>query len=202
MTLLMVSILLLGCSEKEQEEFTNAVIKDSIDQANPFHPKNPQTSATPTPTYTTGYDDRTFCSEPGETYVCVDGTIYNSVCDGVWEWKKYVGPIVETCSGYYQKISCNGNTLVDTGYLDEQTYCLASGAQLGRTFCRDGQVKHEITDCEQNSQVCKDLPGGAHQCMSAPPAGYCDYDYVNGQCPISCVPSGNSEPGKQCIQAK
>ena len=195
--LLFLGVLLVGCDEKEQKEFTDAMIKQAINDANPI-----KSHVKPSPTPKPHYDDRESCYEPSDNYICLDGTVYRSRCDGVWKWKDYVGQIFEYCDAYYHKLSCNGYALVDTGNVDEVNYCLVGGAQIGRTYCRGGVIQHQIINCENNGQVCKEVSTGEHKCVTAPPKGYCDFDYLTNSCPISCYPSGSQEQGKQCIQSK
>ena len=195
-SLLFLGVLLLGCDEKDQKEFADAMKKQAIDDANPLKPHNSKPKPTPQ------FNDREACSEVSEEFVCVDGMVYRSKCDGVWKSKEYIGPVVEYCEPDYHRVSCKEYKLVETGGVDEVSYCLAGGAQTGRTYCRGGEIRHKIVNCEDNGQVCKETTAGVHECVTAPPKGYCDYDYLTQECPIQCYPSGSSEPGKQCLQAK
>ena len=194
-------MLLLGCTEQEEKQFMDAVIKDSIDQANPFHSKP---SASAHPSLKPYFDDREACDDANEQtiFTCQSGSLYQSKCDGNWRWKEFIGASFETCDGYYRKLSCDGFTLIDTGSVEEVTYCLASGMQFGKTYCRDGVIKHSIVNCEDNGQLCKETSAGVHECKTAPPKGYCDFNYLTSECPISCYPSGSDEAGKQCLQSK
>ncbi|MBI4399457.1 hypothetical protein HY570_01795 [Candidatus Micrarchaeota archaeon] len=176
--LIFLSFLVLGCTEEEQKQIGQEIIKQAIDDANPLKPKGNETIHK---------------EECDTSFKCSWDTVVKVSCETGKKVQTELGPSYEYCDPYYYvRVSCESGTLTESGQLEENTYCLVQNTQLGRSYCKNGQIKREITMCSEGT-TCILTNDKVHKCIEIPksepdkdPFVDCPLDF-RGRCPSNCV---------------
>lgn len=183
-------IFLAGCSEKEQKEFADQMIKEAINQKikdlNPIKFPGKNTTSTTGEKCDPSYDEKFSCDYATSGYAVVKVTCVNGA-----KQKTILGPSYEYCNDYgeYTREYCDSYNLKEIK-TELNTVCLAQNTQVGKTYCKAGQIKRSITACDSDSSCV--LKDGLAQCMKIPkqtpqnPLNACARDY-RGRCPNNCV---------------
>ncbi|MBI5227876.1 hypothetical protein HY988_04785 [Candidatus Micrarchaeota archaeon] len=180
-------IFLMGCTEKEEKEFFEEIVKDSVSKTikdlNPL--KTNHTKTEQIKLCNPLYDDKFSCEYVNYEYAvsktrCLEGNIKETTI---------IGPSYEYCNEYgeYTREYCDTYTLKEIK-AEKYTTCLVQNTQVGIEYCRGGQIKREIIQCNSSSTCI--VNNGNAECASLPPPenplDECLRD-SKGRCPSGCV---------------